>query len=274
MSLFAPSGDLVATFRSTFAGARALHGRSSFRQTRRNIVRIVSDAALEMRGGIKSTHSTYIRFTTRRLDPYFSADFEIADLIGAISEMCSFVRFVLFSANNFRRKLIAYACGDRNVISGLTHREAWSVWAMYFLRLLARSAHPFQFSVSPLYISTYNNTDCDNHTRLSGQELQMMAAKRGGLSWLMGIFPATRSGVGGGWVFTWRVLTLPADSEARVSFLKQLEDKRIFRPKNFRNSSLVVIFPRAGSWRVGQTCVGTPNQVCDELATDFWKSKL
>ena len=120
------------------------------------------------------------------------------------------------------------------------------MWARYILRLLARAGRTFQFSVSPLYISTYNNIDCAKLARLSDQQVLDLASVRG-WTFLSGdhVFShAFRE------ISTQRVPTLPTDSDVHIAFVKHLADKRIYRPKSdaMIPLSLCVLGKGTGAW--------------------------
>ena len=216
--MFGSSDELGAPFSSTFLGVLSLPGQLSFQQTRANIIWVGSDATLDWCGAVNFSHATYTRFSTTSISQYFATDTSYEDdLIIAIAELCSFILFLLVDKNSFEHKLISYTGDNQNVISWLTHRKANNVRARYFLRLLARAEHTFKFAVYPLYISTHNNTDCDNLTRFSKEDTDTLALSRG---WTFvtqdKIFSATFREI-----FTRRVLTLPSDSESHLAYLQQ-----------------------------------------------------
>ena len=192
-----------------------------------NIVWVGSGATLEWCGAINFSHSTYTRFPASLIAQYFStSDPGEDELIIAVAELCSFILFLLVDKHGFEHKLIAYTGDNQNVIAWLTRRKENNVLARYFLRLLARAEHTFEFAVYPLYISTHNNIDCDQLTRLSDTEIAVLVELRG---WAFvakeRIFPNSFREI-----FTRRVLTLPTDSVSHVAYLNQLAAKRIHKP--------------------------------------------
>lgn len=109
---------------------------------------------------------------------YFHTEVNNEDLIIALAELSSFLLFLLLDFPSLEHKLVAYSGDNSNVITRLSTRKSNNHWARYFLRLLARAEQIHMFRVYPMYISTLNNIDCDNLTRLSDEEILELARIR------------------------------------------------------------------------------------------------
>ena len=175
--------DLAASFHSSFLNVLPLPEQLSFQGTRREIIWIGSDATLGRFGAIDFTHTLPTTFPTSSTPRVSATDGQFEDeLIIAISEFCSFIFFLMLRGESLRGRLVAYTGDNNNVIGWLLNRQAGDEWARFLLRILARFEQSLDFRTYPIYISTLNNIDCDNLTRLHEGKLPHMPNRTLGIT--------------------------------------------------------------------------------------------
>ena len=160
--------DVTASFHSSFINVLSLSEQLSFQETRRSIVWIGPDAAMIRCGSIDFANKVYTYFSTD-LIPRMAPTDEGPDgnFIIAISEFCSFISFLILRGKCLGRQLVAYTGDNSNAITWLTFRRSGNERARLLLGILARFEQSLEFRTYPLYISTLNNIECGNLTRLS-----------------------------------------------------------------------------------------------------------
>ena len=177
------------------------------------------------------------------------------EVIISISEFCSFIFFLLLRGPALQGKLIAYTGDNTNVVIWIESRKAGNERARFLLRILARFEQTIDCRTYPLFISTFNNTDCDNLTRLPEDDLPEYAKGR---NWVfvnpsdIFKFYTTES-------FDRRVPTLPFDSDDRIAFIYQLAEKRTYRS-----------IPRLRAKPFPLLILGKGTGVWDQLLSSEW----
>ena len=142
----------------------------------------------------------------------------------AISEFRSFVFFLILRGNALSRRLVDYTGDNANVITWRTYRKAGSEWARFLLRILDRCDQPIEFRTYHLYISTFNNVECDNLTRLSEEAIREYAVSK---NWTY-LDPISIFRFYSYDSFSRRAPKVPTDSARSIGFLHQIAEKRTF----------------------------------------------
>ena len=246
--LLGSSEDVTASFNSSFPNVLTLPEQLSFQETRQKIVWIGPDATMDRCGAIDFTHKFYTYFPTSSIPRIDTHTEECEDdFIISISEFCSFIFFILMRGKALRGKLIAYTGDNSNVITWFPSRKAGNEWGRFLLRILALYEHSMECRTYPLYISTFNNTECDTLTRLPRNEIETYDK---GKKWIfvnpedIFKFYLTES-------FIRRIPTIPFDSNNMIAYIYQLAEKRTYRPIPHLggiNFPIVVIGKGSGCW--------------------------
>ena len=244
-TLFGSSFSEYTSFTSSFTGALSLEEQLSFHHCREGLVWIGSDATLEVCATVDFSNKIYTRFSPQSFISSFLVSHltgSSEDLIIAVTELCSFIIFLMIKPDLYSDKIIAYTGDNTNVVTWLGHRKARNSLDRFLLRILSRLEHKYRFQVHPLYISTSNNVYCDDLTRLSTEQSQSLAADFGWiyhcaqplLQWfLKDNLPRL-------------ILLLPCDDPEQTRFLLQLVEKRTHRkiPKAILDTYTIFLFGR------------------------------
>ena len=133
------------------------------------------------------------------------------------------------------------------MITWLTFRRSGNEWARFLLRILDRCEQSLEFRTYPLYISTLNNIECGNLTRLSESTIPEYSSSENRIFAVpIHIFKFYSSDS-----FPRRIPMVPSDSERRLAYLHQISEKRTSRsiPRDLQLNPFVSTLGRgAGCW--------------------------
>ena len=146
-----------------------------------------------------------------------------------------------------RRKLVAYTGDNSNVIKWPSNRKSGNEWSMLLIRIFDRCELALEFRIFPLFISTFNNTECDNLARLDEDSVREYAESVK-LPYIdqPSIFRFYTIGS-----FLRRIPLVHLDSDRWINFLHQLAEKRTFRspPRGPHNNTMISKLGRGeGCW--------------------------
>lgn len=85
----------------------------------------------------------------------------------------------MIRTEQYRSKILAYSGGNQNAVTRLGHRKARNALARFLPMILSRLERKYRFRAHPLYISTLNNTYCDNLTRPPTDHAHLQAQSLG-----------------------------------------------------------------------------------------------
>ena len=103
---------------SPLGGVLSLSDQFSFRQTRGKLVWIVADARLGICEAIDFATKPYALFSSGEIVATLLEDtrtWRAARPIIAVTELCSFVIFLMSNPGRYSNKLLAYAGGNQNI---------------------------------------------------------------------------------------------------------------------------------------------------------------
>ena len=245
MVLLGSYDDAAPSTRRSFLNVLSPPEQLPFQENIRIIFWIGPDATMDRRGSIDFTKKVYNYFPTDLIPRTNFASAKWNDeFIIAISEFCSSIFFLLLRDKAVSNKLVDYTGASTHVVSWLTHRKSGHEWGRLLLRILDRCEQSRIFRTYPLFISTFNNVECDNLTRLSENSTGDFAKSRNwhiaGPSKLFQFYNSD--------AFFRRITIAPSDSERRLSFTHQLAEKITFMsiPRNPSLNPLYRIVGKGG----------------------------
>ena len=165
------TGDsLSQAYTSAYSNVLSLEELLSFHESHDRLVWLGSDATPTQCSAVDYTHRVFNVFSYSFCLEYISkitglppGDF----MLIALAEFTTILRLIIARAAPYKGEILPYAGDKQNVVGWTKYRRPKNRVAQYFARILNRIEAENNCIISPCYISTGNNTLCDELSRLT-----------------------------------------------------------------------------------------------------------
>ena len=215
-------------YTAPFHSVLALDELLSFDSVLSSVVWLGSDATPTTCASVDHTHMTYTVFRYEVCVDYLESITGLERshfILIALAEYMSVICFLLVMGPRYRGRQVIHVGDNQNVRTWITNRAPKNRIARYLTRLLNRMESEYGFAVNPVFVSSLNNTVCDDLSRLQEGEAHAYARKLG-LTYVDTVSTLR-------WYLDERMrslsLVLPSDSSERVRAIMQQVEKRVVR---------------------------------------------